>query len=158
MTDYEIQRFTRQCSATGRDLQPGEMFYSVLIAHGDELTREDYAPEAWKGPPEEAVGWWKSEVPDAKAKKRNWAPNDVMLQFFDELDEQPERADMRFVLTLLLVRRRVMRLEESETDEEGREVLVLFCPRRDATYQVPAIAPDDSRIEAIQEELARLLE
>jgi hypothetical protein len=64
---------------------------------------------------------------------------------------------MRYVLALLLVRRRVMRLEEQEYDERGAEVLVLYCPRRDTTYRVPAIAPDPSRIDEIQEELAKLL-
>jgi hypothetical protein len=57
----------------------------------------------------------------------------------------------------LLVRRRVMRLEEEEHDDQGREVLVLYCPRRETTYRVPVVAPDESRINQIQDELARLL-
>jgi hypothetical protein len=138
-------------------LAPGEAFYSVLVAEGAELRRYDYAVDAWKGPPPEAIGWWKSQVPDRSAQRKHWAPNDVMLHFFDELAEQPDRQDMRYVLALLLVRRRVLRLEETETDAEGREVMVLFCPRRDATYKVPAVTPDPQRIDAIQQELARLL-
>ena len=77
---------------------------------------------------------------------------------FDELAEQPDKQDMRYVLALLLVRRRVMRLEENEKDEQGREIMVLYCPRRETTYKVPAVTPDQSRIDEIQQELARLLE
>jgi hypothetical protein len=51
-----------------------------------------------------------------------------------------------------------MRLEESESDEQGREIMVLYCPRREATYKVPAVAPEESRVQEIQGELARLLE
>jgi hypothetical protein len=156
--DYEVQRFSRRCAATGRELVPGETFYSVVVAEGAELKRYDYSAEAWPGPPERAIGWWKSQVPDPNARRMHWAPNDVMLEFFDELAEQPDKQDMRYVLALLLVRRRVMRLEESETDEQGREIMVLYCPRRDATYRVPAVVPEPSRIEAIQQDLARLLE
>jgi len=87
----------------------------------------------------------------------HWAPNEVILHFFEELGQQPARQDMRYVLALLLVRRRVLRLEEEEKNEQGQEVLVLYCPRREATYRVPAIVPDESRIQEIQEELARLL-
>ncbi|NLX96776.1 MAG: hypothetical protein GXY83_11415 [Rhodopirellula sp.] len=155
--DYEVKRFTRQCAATGRDLVAGEVFYSVLTAAGAELERKDYSAEAWQGPPEAAVGWWKSQVPSAEAKRMTWAPNDVMLQFFEELEQQADKQDMRYVLALLLVRRRVMRLEEPEEDESGREVMVLYCPRRDATYRTPAMIPDESRIETIQDELAGLL-
>jgi hypothetical protein len=136
----------------------GEWFYSVLVEEGAELRRHDYSVEAWHGAPPEAIGWWKAQVPERGAGRMHWAPNDVMLHFFDELAEQPDRQDMRYVLALLLVRRRVMRLEESEKDDQGREVLVLYCPRRDATYKVPAVAPDPQRIGAIQEELAKLLE
>ncbi len=156
--DFEVQRCTRHCEASDRELLPGETFYSVLVADGAEVRRCDYSAEAWNGPPEDAIGWWKSQIPDRNANRKHWAPNDVMLQFFDELGEQPEREDVRYVLALLLVRRRVMRLEETDADEHGREVLVLYCPRRETTYHVPSVDPAASRIEQIQEELAKLLE
>ncbi len=155
--DYQLQHGTRHCATTGRELLPGEWCYSVLVADGAELKRHDYSEEAWKDPPEAAVGWWKAQIPDPKSKKKHWAPNDVMLQFFDELVEQPEQQEMCYVLSLLLVRRRVMRVEE-ERDAEGGEVMVLYCPRRETTYKIPAVMPDESQIERIQEELARLLE
>ena len=155
--DYEVQRCTRHCAKSGRDLAPGEEFYSVLSAEGADVVRRDYAVEVWEGPPEGAVGWWKSQMPSPDANRVRLAPNDVMLELFDQLDEQPEKCDMRYVLALLLVRRRVVRMEEPERDEDGREVLVLYCPRREATYRVPAITPDDDRVDEIQQELATLL-
>lgn len=156
--DYEVQRSTRRCAATSRELAPGEEFYSALIAEGTELRRADYSKEAWKGPPEGAVGWWKSQVPDQRKARGRWAPNDILLNCFDELAEQPERQDMRYVLALLLVRRRVMRVEEERHEPDGSETLVLYCPRRDANYEVPALVPDAARTEQIQQELTALLE
>jgi len=156
--DYEIQRCTRHCHATGRELAAGEAYFSVLLAEGAEVKRYDYSPEAWPGPPEECIGWWQAQIPDRKGQHMHWAPNDVMLEFFDELAEQPEKQDMRYVLSLLLVRRRVMRHEETREDEQGREVLVLYCPRRETTYEVPAVSPrQPERIDEIQQELAALL-
>jgi hypothetical protein len=156
--DFEIQRCTRHCAATGRELAPGEEVLSVLVAEGAKLVRYDYSRAAWPGPPEQAVGWWKSHIPGPQHKRRHWAPNDVLLQCFDELEQQPENQDMRYVLALLLTRRRVLRLEETDVDPWGAETLVLYCPRRDATYRVRAAVPDASRIERIQEELAKLLQ
>jgi len=156
--DYEVQRCTRHCFATDRELAPGESFYSALVADGAELRRQDYSEDAWQGPPEGAIGWWKSSVASRQVKRQEWAPNDVMLDFFEQLAEQPQRQETCYVLGLLLVRRRVMRPEETEKDERGREVMVLYCPRRDATYKVPVVVPEASRVEEIQEELARLLE
>jgi len=155
--DYEIQRSTRHCAATGRELAPGEEFYSVLVAEGAEWKRLDYCLEAWSAAPSGAIACWKSQVPHPNARRMHWAPNDVMVQFFEELEAQPDRQDMRYVLALLLVRRRVMRIEETERDPQGGEVLVLYCPRKEATYRVRVAAPEESRVGQIQEELARLL-
>jgi len=155
--DYEIQRTARCCVATGRQLGPGDDFYSVLVREGADLKRRDYSVEAWNGPPEGAIGWWKSQMPDPSSRRMHWAPNEVMLHFFEELQSQPDKDDMRYVLALLLVRRRVLRQEEQEHDQEGREMLVLYCPRRETTFRVPTVTPAPSRIDEIQQELAKLL-
>ncbi len=157
MIDYEVQRCTRHCAASGRELQPGEEFYSTLTAEGAQVVRRDYAAEVWQGPPEETLGWWKSHMPERDAKKLHWAPNDVMLELLESLESRPEKQDMRYVLSLLLVRRRVLRWEETERDQAGHEVSVLYCPRRETTYRVTTVMPDDARTVEIQDELAQLL-
>jgi hypothetical protein len=157
--DYELGRSTRKCAKTGREFAAGESFFSVLMAEGSKIVRHDYAAEAWEGAPKLAVGWWKSQIPaaDSKRQKPRWAPNDVMLQLFDELAEQPDRADMRYVLALLLLRRRVLRLEDTEQVGPQGEVLLVYCARRQTEYKVPVVMPDGTRAEEIQQELARLL-
>jgi hypothetical protein len=157
MTEYEIQRFTRHCAATGRELAPGEEFYSVLTVEGADLVRRDFSTAAWPGPPQGAIGWWKSQVPSPDAKRVHWAPNEVTLQFFEQLQQQPGREDLRYVLALLLLRRRVLRMEREDRDAHGRQVLVVYCPRRETSYQVVVAVPEEARIQPIQEELAQLL-
>jgi hypothetical protein len=155
--EQELPRCTRQCAATDRELAPGEEFYSVLKAEGANLVRQDYSKEAWHGPPEGVIGWWKSQIPLPDAKRVQWAPNDVMLDYFERLDGQPDQLDTRYILALLLVRRRVLRLDDEECDEQGRRLLVLYSPRRDATFRTCVVALEESRVNAIQDELARLL-
>jgi hypothetical protein len=156
--DYDVQNFTRRCTTTGREFAPGEWYYSVLMAEGADLKRCDYSIDAWQGPPAEAIGYWKSQVPDKTSKRKHWAPNDVILQFFDELAEQSDKQDMRYVLTLLLIRRRVFRLEDEKRDQQGNEELAVYCPRRDTNYTVTAIVPEQTRIDEIQQQLTALLE
>jgi len=155
--DFDVQRCTRRCCETERDLEPGEIFFSALITEGANVVRKDFCLDAWDGPPERAIGWWRSQMPAPNAKKVHWAPNDIMLNYFLELADQPEKQDVRYVLTLLMIRRRIMRMEDTEFDEAGQEQLVVFCPRRDETYHVTAVSPSDARTQEIQEELAQLL-
>ena len=51
MTDYQIQASSRRCAATGREIAPGERYYSVLLDQGSSFVRQDFSLEAWQGPP-----------------------------------------------------------------------------------------------------------
>jgi hypothetical protein len=157
--DYEVQRCTRHCAVSGREFNEGEEFYSVLVAEGSEVRRYDYSLEAWTGAPEKALGFWKSRMPtrETGAAKPKLAPGEVMLQLFTELEGVAEKADMRYVLALLMIRRRVLRLEETLRDESGSERLSLYSPRDENLYQIPVVMPDAARTQEIQEELGKLL-
>jgi hypothetical protein len=157
LIDYEVQRCTRHCASSGRELLEGEAFYSVLLPRGAALERLDYATEAWNGPPADALGWWKSQMPTRESRKAQLAPSDVLLEFFVGLADQPEQADMRYVLALLLIRRRIARLEETQTDADSRETLVLYCHRDESMHRVAVVLPDERREAEIQTELSRLL-
>jgi hypothetical protein len=155
--DYDVQRFTRHCAATGRELAPGDDFYTALVIDGAQVRRLDYALGAWQGPPDRTLAWWKSRVPRPDDRRPRLAPNDALLEMFVGLEGVEEKQDMRLVMALFLVRRRVLRLEEQETDAEGRNGLVLYSPREDVTYRVAGVMPSESRALEIQEELTRLL-
>jgi hypothetical protein len=156
MLDFDVQRFSRKCCQTEEWLQPGDMFYSALIAEGAEVVRKDYAAKSWQGPPEGTIGWWKSQVPDVHANKMNWAPNDVILHYFDQLEGNDAKLDMRYVLALLMIRRRIVRLEDMEQTEQ-HQVFVLYCPRKEREYRVLVVSPSEERVQEIQNELAELL-
>ena len=166
LLDFEVQRCTRRCAATDRALEPGELSYSVLEVHGADVVRKDFCSEAWSGAPESALGWWKTRIPEPSSKKVKLAPNEVLLDLFDELADRPEQCDLRYVLTLLLIRRRVLRLD-TPTEPVGTtppvnlgrspEMMFVYCTKRDATYSVPAEMPDPARIDEIQLQLSELL-
>ena len=157
MTHFEVHRCSRQCAISGRELKPGEVIYSTITAEGADFVRRDYSAEVWSEPPAGIVGWWKSQIPSPQTKRAHWAPNDLMLDILEQLETQPERMDVRYVLSLLLVRRRVLRHEESLIDAAGTEINLMFCPRRETTYQVATVMPHAERAEEIQRELSTLL-
>ena len=101
--DFDIKRCTRRCAATDRELQPNEPFYSVLLKDGGDLLRQDFAESAWQGPPEGAVGCWKSRMPSAEPRKIKLAPNQVMLNLFEELADLLEVDGAKLPLNALQV-------------------------------------------------------
>ena len=157
MLDFEVQRCTRKCAVSGRVFAPGETFYSVLQPDGGAIVRVDFDEASWSGPPQESLGWWKSSMPGRDGNKVSWAPNDVMLDLFLQWSGDAHREDIRYILALLLIRRRVFRFADTSNDVEAGGVLTVDCPRRNETYTVKVAIPDAARTESIQDELAQLL-
>jgi hypothetical protein len=165
--DFEVQRCTRRCAATDRALEAGDDCYSVLEIDGAEVVRKDFCREAWRGAPETAFGWWKSRVPEPTAKKIKLAPNEVLLELFEKLADRLEEQDLRYVLALLLIRRRVLRIEIAgeqsnerlgeEQPDHRAETMTLYCSKRDTTYEVSIAMPSGERIDQIQQQLSGLL-
>jgi hypothetical protein len=164
LLDFEVQRSSRRCAATDRLLEPGDLCYSVLEVQGADVVRRDYGSESWSSPPQSALGWWKWRVPELANKKIRLAPNEVLLQLFDQFADRSDQQDMRYVLALLLVRRRILRLDLPldqrnfrVLDDPNEKTMSVYCPKRDASYEVPIRMPSGARIDEIQQQLSDLL-
>ena len=157
VVDFDVQRCSRVCAITQRELGPGDQYYSVLVRDGASVERQDIFSEAWSGPPGECIAWWRSVVPDPQHAKLHWAPHDVMLHYFAETDDDAAKADVRYILALLMIRRRIFRLEETEIHESGVEEMILFCPRTETEHRVEVTPLNAERADEIQALLADLL-
>jgi hypothetical protein len=158
MLDYQIQPNTRRCSTTGRELQPGERYFSVLLDEDGKFVRRDYSAEAWQGPPPGAFSFWVGRIPTEETKKRPPIDDDLLLDCFTRLDGEtdPRRVNFRFVLALLLMRRKRLKLEGSAA-EGGDEVLTMRCTRSGASHRVVNPQLTDEQIAEVQEEVFQAL-
>jgi hypothetical protein len=158
MTDYQIQPNSRRCCVSGRDLQPGETFFSVLLEEGGKFVRREYSREAWQGPPEGAFSFWMGKVSAREQDRRPPVDDDMLMDCFTRLEGQnePARINFRYVLALLLMRRKRLKFEDART-EAGREVLRLRCSQSRAVYEVVNPALADEAIMAVQDEVLEVL-
>src|SRR5688572_13606972 len=113
MTDYQLGTGDRMCCVTGRALKPGEACYSVLLQDGAALVRRDYSRDSWSGPPAGAIGYWLGKVPAREQDRRPAIDDEVLLDCFRRLEGQddPARVNFRYVVALLLMRRRRLKFE-----------------------------------------------
>ena len=158
MTDYQIQPHTRRCASTGRELRPGERYFTALAEVNGQFVRHDYSAEAWQGPPPGAFSFWSGRVPAEQESRKPRFDDDLLVECFERLEGQtePGRVSFRYVVALLLMRRKRFKFEEARTEGE-REVLVLRCARSGARHEVvnPGLSPAD--MTAVQEEVFKVL-
>ena len=153
-----VQAPTRVCAATGRELVAGERVCSALTEEAGRFVRRDYAADAWPGPPAGAIAHWVGRVAAAHAPRKPTFNEELLLDCFRHLGERPEadRVAFRYVVALLLMRRKRLKFEDARATPAGGSVLVL----RDAAggrHEVTDPRLTDDQAEAVQAEVFRLL-
>ena len=156
MTEYQIQPNSRKCSVTGRDLLPGEKFYSALVVDGGELVRKDFSAAAWPGPPPAALGFWSGKVPPVQESARPRIDDDLLEECFHRLEGQtdPGKINFRYVVTLLLVRRKRLQMDLGQSPA-GK--LCVRCLHTGQDYLVDDPKLNEEEMAQVQEEVFRVL-
>ena len=163
--DYSVRRSTRRCAASDREFEAGESYVSALEEAEGEVVRRDYALQAWDGQNETVIAWWRSRMP-AKNAKDQAAPPEVLLRLLDEWADRPEEAAPRYVLALLLIRRKVLRfsggglldgLNEDEQSGGANETLRLVRPGGADEVEVPVTPPTAEEAPQVHARLTELL-
>jgi len=158
MTEYQIQPHTRRCVATGRELQAGERYYTALLEEGDQFVRQDYSKEAWQGPPPGAFSFWMGSVPPPDQPLKPRFDDDLLEECFQRLEGQlePSRVNFRYVVALLLIRRKRLRFEQT-VEENGVEKLEVSNIRTGDRVLVVNPQLTDEQIADVQNEVFRVL-
>lgn len=113
---YEFGRRTGVCAVTGRAFAPGDSYIAALVEkppeQGEGLDRVDYCIEAWASSarPERLFAFWRATLETDDAHKPTLIDNESLLGLFEQLEgaTEPKRLAFRFVLALLLVRKRLL--------------------------------------------------
>ena len=160
MESREVVKSTGVCAATGRELAEGEEYYAVLFEEGDSFRRVDYTLESWTEPPAGAYCYFKTRIPVHQEKqKQSLLIDDAMLiSFFCRLAEEtePVRLQFRFVLALILMRKRLLRYEQTVPDA-GREYWQMRLTREKSLHRVLNPQLTDGQIEGVSQQLGSIL-
>lgn len=155
---WEVESATGRCAVTARPLAEGEEFHTVLFEDGESFRRADYSLEAWTGPPDGAFCHFRSRVPVKEAKKRLLVNDELLIAFFQRLadEREPIRVQFRFVLALILMRKRFLKYE-STTTESGTEVWEMLLTRDQSHHRVVNPNLTDDQVETVSRELSVIL-
>lgn len=158
-SEWEIARLTGRCAVSGRELAEGESYYAVLLETAAGLERRDYSIEAWSGAPEGTFCHWRGRMP---TKQKRSGPisldPELLTQLFLRLEESGVEAmqQLRFVIGLLLMRKRLVRMEQT-TQQEGREFWQLRLVQDGSIHQVPNPQLSNEQVDRLSIQLLGLL-
>ncbi|OWK43249.1 hypothetical protein [Fimbriiglobus ruber] len=159
ISEFNIQGPTRLCAASGRELLPGDRFYAVLTDEDGKFVRRDFAADAWAGPPAGAVAFWVGRVPASNRPRKPTFNDELLIDCFNHLagTTDPDRLNFRYVVALLLMRRKRLKFEDAQTVPGGTPVLVVRDARTGARHEVADPRLSEAEIVAVQDEVFKVL-
>ncbi len=156
MTDWKFTKRGAQCTQCARPFGEGEPHVSSLAVEGESVARVDACLACWKRRAgADDLFWWRTR--HTENKPRGLALNLEALEgLFFALGsrEQTSLRELRYVLCLILMRKRRLKIERVGRSARG-EVLVVSRPRREDLHEVDVF---DFTPEKIDELRGRLQE
>lgn len=160
MSEYKFDKIGETCAASGRKFVEGDTVYTSLIETEEgRLARQDYLAEFWTEARRDSawVYWRSTYTVDPKTRRRRMYVDDgVLLEFFRRLegDSRPERVNFRYLLGLLLVRKkRLIFVEVEHTTSPQGETEILVLQDGDKTCRVPDPHLTEEQIAAVKEQM-----
>ena len=152
------------CSFSGETLQPGVKAVATLCEKEEDegFDRFDYSEEAWEkiDPPDRLFSHWKYLVPDKNENKRITIDDEVLVDLFNRLndDNRPKRIAFRYILALVLLRKRKLQLVSRDKDDEGELWYLKFRGMESDLISVrnPDIKEDE--IQDLSDQLSEILQ
>jgi hypothetical protein len=159
--DWQIKKSLGQCFGSGAVIEPGQEYYATLVETEAGLERRDYSEAYWKEHKPEVFCFWKSRLASPEQKKKLFVDDDMLMAFFERLESEtdPEKIKFRFVLTLILMRKRLLKYDSSCT-KDGAEVWCLKVTGAAERGLVEVINPHlaEEQIEELSGQVGQILQ
>lgn len=158
MEQWQVQRSEGVCAGTGRKLEPGEGYYAALIDKQDCFERRDYCREYWQEHEPAVYSFWKTRIPVAAQKKKLFVDDEVLINFFERLagENEPLKVNFRFVLALVLMRKRLLKYEDTRR-VNSQEIWSMRFVKQQKIHDVVNPQLGEEQIEEVSRQLSGIL-
>ena len=156
---YDVPRPGGKCAVSGRDIAPGEKFIAAVRETPAALERIDVAPECWDTFDRTSLlGFWQTTMPRPEEKKKLFVDDEVLCNLFERLADaaEPAKLNFRFMLALVLMRKRFLVYEETRHDA-GRDVWVVRMKGREDRLNLVDPKLNEQEMSEVSQMLGQIL-
>jgi hypothetical protein len=121
---YEVARPLGKCAVSGQEILPGQKYMAALRETPAGFERLDVSMEHWgEVDRQDLLGFWQTLMPHPEQKKQLFVDDEVLAGLFERLADttEPAKLNFRFVLGLILIRKRKL-VYESSRSEGGKDL------------------------------------
>ncbi len=159
MDDWEVRKPLGRCYGSGKTIEAGEEYFGALVETEEGLERRDFCADYWEQEKPAVFCYWKTRLPEQGRKKQLFVDDEMLMAFFERLagEEDQEKVNFRFVLALILMRKRLLKYDSTRT-EDGREVWRLRVVGEQAYTNVVNPQLDEEQIRQLSAQIGQILQ
>lgn len=157
---YDVSRPQGICHVSGIPIEPGSKFMAALRETPQGFERVDVSLDAWQGfDRKDVLAFWQTTMPSPQAvKKKLFVDDQVLCELFERLSSatEPAKLNFRFVLGLILMRKRMIVYESTRMDGQS-EIWQVRFKGKDAMLDLlnPRLA--EEQVAEVSQQLGEIL-
>ena len=160
MDEWEIEKPLGHCWGSGKKIEFGEEYFAALVETDQGFQRRDFCAEYWQDEKPEVFCYWKTKLPHPDQKKKIFVDDEMLMAFFDRLEQETEqeKINFRFVLALILMRKRRLKYDSSKI-KDNKEIWRLRVVGSDKQFvEVRNPNLDEEQIQQLSSQLSQILQ
>ena len=162
--DYAVGRPQGRCAVTGQPIEVGQPYVAALREAEAGFERLEFTPAAWDGWPAEQkaalLAFWRGVMPSPQQDKRKLLVDDeILAELFRRLEgvAEPEKLAFRFMLGLILMRKKKLVFEGSAPGPAGREVWRMRFRKEEQVHDLVDPKLGESQLEEVGRQVGQIL-
>ena len=159
MSEWEVDKPLGQCYGTGRKIEYGEEYFGALVEIDEGLQRRDFCADYWESEKPNVFCYWRSRLPHPNQKKQIFVDDEMLMAFFERLENETgqEKVNFRFVLALILMRKRRLKYDATRV-ENGKEIWRLRIVGEKEIVEVVNPHLDEEQVEQLSSQIGQILQ
>jgi hypothetical protein len=156
---YQVARPLGRCAVSGQVIEIGQKFMAALRETPAGFERVDVSLPHWpEFSRQDVIGFWQSTMPRAEQKKKVFVDDQVLCDIFERLATatEPAKLNFRFVLGLILMRKRMI-LYEGSRNESDREIWIVRFKGRDDKLDLLNPRLNEQQVLEVSQQLSEIL-
>lgn len=159
--EYALKKPGTTCCVSGKTFEIGDEYVSFL-AYDDEAgwQRADISPDCFESLADKPFAYWRSRIAEPEAKKARPLDLNFLTEFFVRLQDQKsedEHNEVGYIVTLLLVRKKVLKQLGLIVEDEDEFLEVRFTKEKEGkVYRVPVPEINAEKMDIIRDDLGRI--
>ena len=158
---YEVARPRGLCVVCQTQIDPQQPLMAALRETPQGFERLDVCLACWPNFADkpDLIGFWKTSMPLVEQKKKLFVDDEVLAQLFERLaaTTEPAKLNFRFVLGLILMRKRLIIYESTRHDDDNREIWQVRFKGKDQILDLLNPRLDESQIVDVSNQLGEIL-